>query len=903
MMGDSRLASTLRRAWPQSGRERLVPVAGVLGLLSAVWFVLSLTHLAPPAWGWTLVPVNALLFACASLAAGSAAGQPPAVRRFWRQIGVGSLIVVVGLVLRAYHSLTNTDPSRAPLHATDMAIMMVAVGVFCWALLRLPLGLVSRTQRWAFALDVCTVLGAATLVWWQFVYRMVVLHPHNQGVLVALATEVLGQVVLFAFVKVAMTGQTTVDTRALRLLGLSVLIATVGTVPDSVLSQHSVLTTTQTVLPLACWMATRAARRQWRAAHTPPREDATRRRRMFSVLPYIGVLATDGLLLASTGYRHQSERLVIASGVVALAVLVMARQFMAFRENSRLVVRLDDGMVELRDHERRFRSLVQNSSDIITITNGEGILTYVSPGVTAVLGWQPQDWIGRPALELLHSDDLGLAYHQYLTVANESGATTSAYQVRQIHADGSWRWMEITSSNLLRDPGVAGIVGNARDITQARELQQRLSHQASHDTLTQLANRALFGERIEAALDAAPDATAVVLVDLNEFKAVNDSLGHAVGDELLVAAAERLRRVAPRGATVARLGGDEFAVLLVNAAESDLDALAEDLVRGFQPPVPIDGRQVRVAASIGLAHSTGSANADELLRRADVAMYAAKAGGERRHTRFARYTPSIDRAFTAQTRLESDLQRALGTSELHLMYQPVVDLGTSRIVAVEALARWTHPEHGPVPPADFIPIAERTGAIVSLGRWVLREACTQATIWHRRYGEDAPAVNVNVSPRQLHEDAFAGEVAGILAETGLPACRLTVEITESLTADDTVSWASVEALQRIGVRIAIDDFGTGHSDLALLDRYPVDELKLDRSFTGIGTGPGQPRVASAVIDMAEALGVHVVAEGIETSGQAEHLASLGFRTGQGYFFAHPLPAEEIGRLLAPSRAA
>jgi diguanylate cyclase (GGDEF)-like protein len=446
---------------------------------------------------------------------------------------------------------------------------------------------------------------------------------------------------------------------------------------------------------------------------------------------------------------------------------------------------------------------------------------------------------------------------------------------------------------------VAGIVSNARDVTQARQFQQRLTHQASHDALTGLANRALFADRLHAALAVSgPARPAVVLVDLNDFKKINDSLGHAVGDGLLVAVAQRLRRLAPGDATVARLGGDEFAVLLDDADEAELAALGDRLVEEVGPPVTDGDRWPRVAASIGIAHCTTPATPDELLRRADMAMYSAKAAGDRCETRCAHHTPSMDAAQAAQAELEADLRAALDSAELYLMYQPIVVLGSAELVAVEALLRWDHPGRGRVVlPAEVIPIAERTGMIVPLGRRILFEACRQAIVWYRAHGDRSPTMNVNVSARQLRDASFVHDVDAVLRETGLPPRLLTIEVTETMAVEDAASFQTLDGLHKRGVRISLDDFGTGHSALALLDRCPVDELKLDRSFTHGCTDPERRRVAAAVVGLAGALGLDLVAEGVESPDQAHELAHLGYRRAQGYHFATPLRAEDATRLI------
>ncbi len=897
-MGRGGIGAAVRRVLAARGRDQLVPLSVAVLVLAALWFLTSLVGLTPPTWGTVLMSPAIGISGLACRAAARADGLSRPARRYWNQLALASATVFVGCGLRSYHSITDPDPHVVTFHTLDMAILLFSVCVEAWAMIRLPFGLRSRTQRWAFGLDICTILVAAVLFWWQVVFRSLAIKGDDQGLIVALVAEGAGQVVLFALIKVAMTGSRTLDRGALRLMGVALVFATIFSVPDSFLAAHTGLTATQLVLPIASLFAVLAARRQWRAVAAPPTQERLRPHRAFSVIPYVAVAAIDALLLLSTGYQHRYERLLVAFVVVGITMLVVARQFMTFRENRQLVARLDAGLAELRDHERRFRSLVQNSSDIISITAVGGDFSYVSPGIEAALGLRAEDVLHRPAASIVHPDDMDVVHRQFVGIVDKPGATAT-YQARLRHADGTWRWMEITMANQVNDPSVRGVVGNARDITQARELQHRLTYQASHDALTKLANRALFAHRVEEvlAVPATAATTAVVLVDLNEFKAVNDSLGHAVGDALLIATADRLVRLGPPGSTIARLGGDEFAVLLIGTTPEQVEELAEQITRAFDPPVPLGDRDIAMAASIGYAYGWAEASPDELLRRADVAMYAAKGGGERRQTRHAGYTQTIDCAFAAQTQLEADLRQAIEDDALYLLFQPIVELGTRRPVAVEALLRWNHPDRGPVSPTTFVPIAERTGLIVPLGRWVLRTACAQAAAWHRRYGDAAPAMSVNVSPLQLRDTGFVDEVAARLSEHGLPPDRLTVEVTESMAVDEPGSRTNLAALHRLGVRVSLDDFGTGHSALSLLDECPVDELKLDRAFTQACTDPARRRVAAAVAGLARSLELDTVAEGVETAAEADELERLGFRFGQGYLFAPAVAPEQVDEMI------
>jgi diguanylate cyclase (GGDEF)-like protein len=432
-------------------------------------------------------------------------------------------------------------------------------------------------------------------------------------------------------------------------------------------------------------------------------------------------------------------------------------------------------------------------------------------------------------------------------------------------------------------------------------LQRQLSHQATHDTLTQLANRALFAERTAQALaETGIRGSALALIDLDDFKAVNDRLGHAVGDALLVAVARRLRACVRRDDTVARLGGDEFAVLLLDVTAAEAEQITERIIHSLRTPVNADGHELLVQASVGLVDSTQGGGASELLRCADVAMYTAKEQGK---SRYVRYTPDLDARALDNARLEAEMRRALDEGELFLLYQPVVTLPGGELSGVEALVRWRHPERGLVSPAEFVPVVERTGMIVELGAWVLREACRQMADWKHRYGPAAPVkMSVNVSARQLREQSFAATVAEVLAETGLLPADLVMEITETSVFDGGLAVETVQAVQELGVPIALDDFGTGHSSLGLLRTCPVDVLKVDKLFIdGVTGSTEQAAIATSLLHIARALRLSAVAEGVETAAQAERLHELGYRLAQGFHFAPPLSPGNIEQILQTRR--
>jgi diguanylate cyclase (GGDEF)-like protein len=413
---------------------------------------------------------------------------------------------------------------------------------------------------------------------------------------------------------------------------------------------------------------------------------------------------------------------------------------------------------------------------------------------------------------------------------------------------------------------------------------------ASHDQLTGLSNRqALHSRLTEALADPELSGVAVLFVDLDDFKTVNDSLGHSYGDELLTLVAERLRHSVREGDVVARLGGDEFAVLIEALGDEDRPAqVAERVLAALQTPFGLAGQRVTVNASVGIASQRGAATTDELLRDADLAMYEAKRRGK---GRYAVYEQSMSEAVLARMALESDLRRALAGQELRAVYQPIVSTRTGSPLGFEALVRWSRPGYGEVSPASFIPAAEETGLVVPLDRWVLRTACRQVRAWQRQYDESL-TLSVNLSAQHLHLGDVVSDTAAALASTGMPADRLTLEITESaLLLDDAATRAALSGLKRLGVRIAIDDFGTGYSSLSYLRRFPVDGLKIDRSFVeALDDHSGDEPLVSAIVQLAATLGLSVVAEGVETHEQLAVLRGLGCEVAQGFLFDGPLEA-------------
>lgn len=559
----------------------------------------------------------------------------------------------------------------------------------------------------------------------------------------------------------------------------------------------------------------------------------------------------------------------------------------------------------------QFRSLVHNASDLITVVSQSGTIEYQSPSSEQLVGIGPDRLVGSNFRNLVHPDDR--EHFDSLLVngqARPGGVLTGDFRMQ--HADGSSRHVDTIISNLLADATVGGLVFNTRDVTDRRRLEEELEQRAFFDFLTGLPNRAVFRDRLGHALERSArrsDPLAVLLLDLDGFKVVNDSLGHDVGDELLIAVGERIQGCSRSSDTVARLGGDEFAILLEDAASEEAAvALAGRVLEALTSPFEVRGREAFIGASIGVAmHSGPSGLPDELIRNADAAMYSAKGGGK---GRWAIFQPAMHRRTLELFEVQADLQRALVRAEFVLHYQPIIDLATGALQGVEALVRWRHPTRGLIMPGDFIRVAEETGMIVPLGVWVLGEACRQAREWSDLFPDaSALSMSVNLSTRQLLEPDLVSRVADVLAETALDPGALILEITEgSLMQDAGQTATKLRALKELGARLALDDFGTGSSSLGHLRQFPIDVLKIDKSFVDdLGdTGSDASALVRAIIELARSFRLATIAEGIESTEQLAELRLVGCGLGQGYLFAKPLPREDFetvlrtGAILLPS---
>ena len=603
---------------------------------------------------------------------------------------------------------------------------------------------------------------------------------------------------------------------------------------------------------------------------------------------------------------------------------------------------------ELRQSEKRFRSLIENARDIIVILDEKGFCRYVSPSQERILGYPTAEVLGRSVFELIHPDEMPMVDQVFQGIIQMPSVGLGLAEYRVRHKDGFWCILEAVATNLLDEPSVRGIVVNCHDVTERKVAEDQLLHDALHDALTELPNRALLTDRLGQAFARAKRNPsyqfALLFLDLDRFKVINDSQGHRTGDRLLVAVARRLLTCLRSGDTVARLGGDEFVILLEEIQGVDeAIAQAKEILRAIERPLNLEGNKVLITASIGIALSTDKYQLPgDILRDADIAMYRAKALGKARYEVF---TSAMHTRAVALMHLEHDLRQSVeelnltysmvdlgdGTTENSPMceidwklerpksqfapfklecpftvyYQPIVCLKSGSVIGFEALVRWLHPERGLVSPMEFIAMAEETGLITPLGLWVLSESCRQIIKWqslHLPVGNSRLTVAVNLSGRQFSQPESIEQIKQVLLETGVDARCLKLEITETVVMEDgEAAAAMLSQLRELGIGLCIDDFGTGYSSLSYLHKFPINILKVDRSFVSrVGEMGENLEIVRAIVMLARSLGMEVVAEGVETAVQLAQMRAIGCEYGQGYFFSKPLDSEAATALLRRS---
>jgi diguanylate cyclase (GGDEF)-like protein/PAS domain S-box-containing protein len=620
-------------------------------------------------------------------------------------------------------------------------------------------------------------------------------------------------------------------------------------------------------------------------------------------LPYPAVLLCGAFILFDAIEGIALRGLLLWSAI-AVFLAITVRQLVVLHENHVLTRGLEATVerrtAELRDSEERLQTVIQHVSDVVSVVNRSGQILSVSSSVREVLGYRPDELSDVNILSFVHPDEVSLL-ETFLVDMATATKPTAHLEVRMRHRSGTWRHTETAGADLTDDPVLAGIVLTTRDVTQRRQLEEQLTDQAFHDSLTGLPNRALFGDRLDHAVTRATrvgNPLAVLFIDLDDFKAVNDTLGHREGDELLRHVASELAMCVRLSDTVARLGGDEFAVLMEDASVAEALEAADRIQHRLNRPVMVQGSEIVVSASVGVAATDELVGeSTELMRNADIAMYSAKTDGKARYKLFE---SSMHSRVVERSALLSDLRHALERHEMDVCFQPIVELASLEARGFEALVRWNHAERGTIDPIEFINLAEQTGLIVAIGEYVLEEACRQLVDWDRMgIAPEGLTVSVNVSGRQLLAPDLVATVERVLNDTGVAPSRLTLELTESMLLDDIdTSTEQLRALKKLGVRLAIDDFGTGYSSLSYLRQLPVDFLKIDRSFVDGLEGENEGELAGAdlvraIIDLGQRLQLTTIAEGIETPEQAGFLTGAGCRLAQGYYFCRPLSIVQV----------
>lgn len=558
---------------------------------------------------------------------------------------------------------------------------------------------------------------------------------------------------------------------------------------------------------------------------------------------------------------------------------------------------------EIHRRQQEFKALVENAPDIIARFNAQMQYLYVNPAIETLTGIPASTFIGKTKAELNMPEGISWLWEQKLRQVFQA-KQENEFEFGFPTATGARYYHARLVPELANNGSVESVLSIARDITALKLAEAKLIYDASHDALTGLPNRALFTERLERAIVHAQRRSdylfAVLFLDLDRFKIINDSLGHVIGDRLLIAFARRLETCLRSNDTVARLGGDEFTILLDDLADaSDVSLVASRIQTTLASPFQIDGHEIFISTSIGIAFSaTDKTQAEELLRNADIAMYRAKTRGRARHEVFD--TEMYAQA-TKLLQLETDLRRAIARQELLVYYQPIVSLSTNKIIGFEALVRWQHPQQGLVSPAQFIPIAEETGLIVEIGYWVLREACHQMRVWQQQF-PTVPllTISVNLSSKQFSQPDLNEQIARILQETELQASSLKLEITESVLMENTQSATDMLLqLREMNIQIHIDDFGTGYSSLSYLHRFPSNAVKIDRSFVSrIGSKGENLEIVRAIVALARSLNMDAIAEGVETLEQLTYLKALKCKYAQGYYCSRPLNSQSMERLIA-----
>ena len=892
--GERTSPGALIREWLGTGSGRIAAGAAGFFLVYAVWLLGSgpSDHRVLIADIWNL-PMS-FAAGLASWSTSRIAGLEPRLMRAWQLCALAFFCDVLG---NTWWLISENVLGVEPIASFADVVYLAYYPLLFAALLSFPTMPRTRSEAIKLTLDVGTVLLTGVAAIWFYLLAPAMADPATTTIetLLTVAYPIGDIVLLFGSAFALLHRPAPISRHPLAMLATSGLIVFFA----DLLYGHMVLRDGEYLSgnpvdlgwQLAALLWFLAAQYQRFSIGRPAPATANTPQLMgVSLLPYAAIAAGFAILV-DVALPVWSLPLGLGVGTVFfLSLIVVVRQILAARETARLVA-------ERSAREARFKSMVQHSSDVISILNGDGKLQFVSPAVGRVFRWHAESLVGREITSLIHPDDIADSRTFLHGLAATPGRTASVV-CRFLDGDGKWRHVETMCTSLLNDPTVAGMVLNTRDVSDRTRLEAELTRRAYNDPLTGLANRARFQTLVEEAIRRPRRGAnaAVIYLDLDNFKTINDSLGHLHGDQLLIEFAARLLNATRGSDTVSRLGGDEFALLLENLQhESDAIPVAERITSAMQKPFQLGGSEVVVGASIGIAHAKPGMTAEVLLRDADVAMYVAKRDGKGRYTIFE---PEMQHAVRNSQELEADLRAAIDRDEFALVYQPIVDLRDGRIVAAEALLRWDHPTRGRLTPPSFIQSTLEPGLIVPIGRMVLQTACTQLANWRRDYPEFQDiSLSVNVAGRQFQGDSFPREVAAIVETTGIPANKLVLEVTESEIMKDThLTLTRLHTLKSLGVRVAIDDFGTGYSSLSFLQRFPVDVLKIDKSFVDQMAFEGHGHsLARMIIGLGETLGMRTIAEGIQEAEQASALREMRCELGQGYYYSAPITPDELAR--------
>ena len=816
----------------------------------------------------------------------------------WVLLGTGALAWAAGEGVGAYYQFIGQQLRYPPLtdigHLAAVPLAVAGIAVF-------P-GRHRGSSRIAFLLDGAILAGALVLISWATVLGSVY-HAHTGGgtpALTGLAYPISD--VVMAVMALLLVGRTAGAGR------LPLLLVMTGIFANLLADSGSVYLTTVTghapdQIMGTGWVAgfllmALGAVRAALLAGSAPRADDRPPARWAIFIPYIPV-AVAAVIAVLKNVSGPPEALLLWDLIVVVA-LVIVRQFIVILDNQTLNQKLASQSAALRESEDHFRALVQNSGDAVLLADADGVVRFASSSMDRFFAYTSTELVGQRFSELLHPTDQA-AFAAGMKKALAASALPVVVHCRFRHKLGSWTHCEVTITNLLHQSSSHALVLNIRDVTDRKDMEERLAHLAAHDPVTSLPNRLSFRNQLDEALQRSVPGrgVAVLALDIDDFKLVNDALGERASDDLLGMIGGRLGKLIPPADVVARLGADEFAVLMQSVIhEEDPVRLADRIVEHFKAPFRVQEREIILRLSMGIAAQAGPEDtAETMMRNADIALNAAKAHGK---GRYERYEAQQHVALSARMELESDLARALERRQFVLHYQPAVRLRDGTLIGFEALVRWNHPRRGLLSPGDFIALADDTGLIAPLQRWVLGQACADGRHWQIQFPVARGLhVSVNVSQRGLADADLAADVEHACTAAAFAPEHLVLELTQGATLEGKDTLARLLQLHERGVKLALDDFGAGSAPLTALRDLPVDIVKLDHSFVArMAASSTDATVARAVIDLGNTLGMMTMADGIERAEQFSALRAIGCVAGQGYYLSRPLTATAVERLLA-----